>query len=439
MIDQAVVLCGGAGTRMIPVLGETPKVLAQAGGRSLLDHTLSDLAAAGVQRALLLAGPGGEEILGRARASVPAGLELEAIVEPTPRGTAGAIAGARAHLAERFFLVYGDVFTVLDWQRLAAAAERDAGIATLVVHRSDHPEDSDLVAIDDAHRVIGWVGRRPEARRRALVAATALTNAGIAVVHRNLLHRIPERPSDLTETVLPALVDARAPIHAYVTSEYVRDAGTPRRLEEVRAAIDDGRAARRAELCLLDRDGVVLDTTRPVTSPDQVRLAPGAATGIRTLNEVGIEVVLVSNQAGVARGSFDLDTLARIHERVVALLAAEGAHLDDFHYCPHHPETHWGEGRPELRGPCECRKPSTGMVELALSRARCAAWRTVVVGDETCDLQLAMNAGLAAIAVDTGHGCRDGRHPAHATWRFASLAEAAAWLCGAPAVPGGDA
>jgi histidinol-phosphate phosphatase family protein len=122
--------------------------------------------------------------------------------------------------------------------------------------------------------------------------------------------------------------------------------------------------------------------------------------------------------------------MIRIHERVAELLAAEGAHLDDFHYCPHHPETHWAEGVEALRGPCACRKPSTGMVDLALSRSSRPAWRAVVIGDETCDLQLAMNAGLASIAVDTGHGCRDARYPARATWRFPSLVEAARWLCG---------
>jgi histidinol-phosphate phosphatase family protein len=436
-LDQAVVLCGGAGTRMAPLLGDVPKVLVEAGGRSLLDHTLAELAAAGARSALLLTGPSGEQILERARARAPRGIELDAIIEPTPRGTAGALRGALGRLAERFLLVYGDVFTVLDWPRLVEAAERHGGLGTLVLHRSDHPEDSDLVAIDDAHRVIGWVGRSPGSRRRALVAAAALTNSGIAVLHRDVLHRIPQgRPCDLTEEVLPALVDGRAPLHGYVTSELVRDAGTPRRLEDVRAAVDAGRAHRRAELCLLDRDGVLTDATSPLTSPDQVRLIPGAAASVRALNEAGIEVVLVSNQGGVARGLMDAETMARVHERVVELLAAEGARLDGFHYCQHHPETQWGEGSPELRGPCECRKPSTGMVELALSRSTRPAWRSVVIGDETSDLQLAANAGLAAIAVDTGHGCRDGRYPARATWCFASLVEAARWLCGAPGAGG---
>jgi histidinol-phosphate phosphatase family protein len=440
-LDQAVVLCGGAGTRMAPLLGGTPKVLARAGDRSLLGHTVAALAAAGAKSVLLLAGPGGEGLLERTRAAaraLGAGLEVDAIVEPSARGTAGALRGARERLRERFLLVYGDVFAAVDWRRLARAADRNGGLGTLVLHRSDHPEDSDLAAVDDAHRLTAWVGRRPEARRGALVARAALGNAGICVLHRDVLQRIPEgRACDLTEEIFPALVDARAPLHGYVTSEFVRDAGTPRRLEEVAARVQSGRAALRAELCLLDRDGVVVDGTTAPAAPDQVRLVDGAAAAVRALNEAGIAVALVSNQGGVARGLYDADALLHVHERVATLLAAEGARLDGAHYCPHHPETHWGDGDPELRGPCPCRKPSTAMVEAALERARdrdgapIPPWRAVLVGDETCDLQAAMNAGLASIAVGTGHACRDGRYPARATWRFASLAAAAPWLCGA--------
>jgi histidinol-phosphate phosphatase family protein len=430
-LGQAVLLCGGAGTRMAARLGGAPKVLAETDERTLLEHTIFALAAAGTRSILLLAGPGGQSILDRARAVAPPGLRIDAIVEPERRGTAGALRGAARSLAERFVLVYGDVFTVLDWGRLADADARSGGLGTLVLHRSDHPEDSDLVAVDDAHRVVGWLGRAPESRRRALVASAALTNAGVAVLHRDVLHRIPDsRPCDLTEEVLPALVDARAPLHGYVTSEFVRDAGTPRRLDEVQAAVREGRTRRRAELCLLDRDGVVTAGTEAPTSVENVRLVAGAAQGIQSLNAAGIEVVLVSNQGGVARGKYDLETMNRIHERVVHLLADEGARLDGAYYCPHHPETHWGEGRQELRGPCACRKPSTGMVERALAASSRPAWRAVVVGDESCDMQLAQNAGLPAIAVETGHACRDGRHPAVPTWRFESLREAAAWLCG---------
>lgn len=416
---------------MAPLLGDFPKVLANTGRGSLLELLLRDLARAGTRQVLLLAGPNGERIAEGIRDSVPPGLDVQIIQEPAHRGTAGALHCAADLLRERFLLIFGDIYTALDWRRFTDAAEAFGGLGTLLVHRSNHPEDSDLVALDDACRVIGWVGRTPAQRRRAVTTSVALTNAGISVFHRDILQRIPtDRACDLTGEVMPALVDARFPIHGYLTSEFVRDAGTPRRFAEVSQAIADGSSRRRAELVLLDRDGVIVNGLRAPQSEDEVRLIPGAARAIRTLNDAGIEAMVVSNQGGVARGLYDEPTLLRVQARVNELLALEGARLDGFHYCPHHPETHWNEGIAALRGPCSCRKPGPALVNRALETSSREAWRAVVVGDQSSDMQLALNCGLPGIGVDTGHGCRDDLFPARPTWRFPSLEEAAAWLTG---------
>jgi histidinol-phosphate phosphatase family protein len=122
--------------------------------------------------------------------------------------------------------------------------------------------------------------------------------------------------------------------------------------------------------------------------------------------------------------------LSAVHDRLEELLAARGARLDGIYHCPHHPETHWPDGLPELRGPCLCRKPSTGMVERAVDEHGGVAWRSVVIGDATIDLQMAHNAGLPGIGLGTGKGCRDGLYPARATWRFDDVRSAAEWLTG---------
>jgi histidinol-phosphate phosphatase family protein len=228
-------------------------------------------------------------------------------------------------------------------------------------------------------------------------------------------------------------VDARAALYGYRSSEYVKDSGTPARLREVDGDVRAGRVRNRAEVVLLDRDGVLTAEVGPVTHPDQLRLLPGVAEAVARLNRASIRTAVVTNQAVVARGLCSGETLDAIHQRLAALLTAAGAHLDGVFFCPHHPETHHGEGDPALRGPCRCRKPSVGLVESALAALSVAAGRAVVVGDATVDLQLASNAGLPAIAVDTGLACRDGQYPARPVWRFADLAAAARWLCGTEA------
>jgi histidinol-phosphate phosphatase family protein len=430
-LDQAVVVCGGQGTRLASILGDLPKALVPVADRALLHYLLTDLAAAGVSEVLLLAGPGGESLREAAGVLAPAGLAVHTEIEPYPRGTAGALHPVAHRLRERFLYVLGDVFTALDWSRLAAAGEANGGLGTLLVHRSSHPEDSDLLALDDGDRLAGWVGRGPGGRSTAAVPTAALTNAGVAVLHRRLLDYVPpDRATDFFGEVIPRRVDARAALYGYRSAEYVKDLGTPERLREVDGDVRAGRVKNRAEAVLLDRDGVLTAEVGPVTHPDQLRLLPGAAEAVGRLNRASIRTAVVTNQAVVARGLCSALAVDAIHERLAVLLAEAGAHLDGVYVCPHHPETHHGEGDPALRGPCRCRKPSVGLVESALAELSVPAWRAVVVGDATVDLQLAANAGLPAIALDSGLACGDAQHPARPVWRFADLAAAARWLCG---------
>ncbi len=423
-LEQVVVPCGGPGRRLAPLTNDLPKVLVPIGGRPLLAHLLSDLARAGAGEVLLLAGHGGEQVAAEARHLAPAGLRVETVVESEPRGTAGALHSVAGRLAGRFTLVFGDVFTALDWGRLAAAAETFGGLATLLVHRTSHPADSDLVVLDDSDRAIGWISG-------AEGFPAPLANAAVAVLNRDILQVIPpDRPTDLFGQVLPALVDARRPVFGYRSSEYVRDLGTPDRLAQVRADLAGNRVHQKAELVLLDRDGVLVEEKDLLSRPDQLRLLPGAAAAVRRLNLSGIKAALVTNQPVVARGLCTMDQIERIHHRLEALLAEEGARIDGLYICPHHPETLHDQGLPALRGPCRCRKPSTGLVERALAEQARPAWRTVVVGDRSIDMQLAHNAGLPGIAVDTGAGCGDGQCPARPVWRFPDLAAAVDWLSG---------
>lgn len=429
-VDQAVVVCGGRGTRLASVLGDLPKALAPVADRPLLDHLLADLAAAGVSEVLLLAGVEGERLRDAAQDLAPAGLRVHTEIEAQPRGTAGALHPVAHRLDERFFYVLGDIYTALDWARLAAAATANGGLGTLLVHRSSHPEDSDLLALDDGDGICGWVGRGPDGRSTAAVVTAALTNAGVAVLHRRLLDYIPpDRPTDLFGEVIPRRVDARAALYGYRSCEYVKDLGTPERLRSVDADVRTGRAYHRAEGVLLDRDGVLNVEVGPIHHPDQLALLPGAAEALGRLNRASIRTALVSNQAVVARGLCSGETLDAIHRRLADLLAQQGAHLDGVFFCPHHPETHHGEGDPSLRGPCSCRKPAVGLVESALERLSLSAGRAVVVGDSSVDLQLAANAGLPAIGLATGLACGDGKHPARPVWQFPDLAAAVDWLC----------
>jgi D-glycero-D-manno-heptose 1,7-bisphosphate phosphatase len=139
-----------------------------------------------------------------------------------------------------------------------------------------------------------------------------------------------------------------------------------------------------------DRDGVINRDHGYVGSLDRFELVEGAARAIRLCRDAGYLVFIVSNQAGVAHGYFEEDDVKTLHDHMRALLAADGAQIDDIRYCPHHPEAK----RSAYRQACACRKPEAGMIlDLAKSRPVDLA-RSFLIGDKQSDLEAAKRAGI---------------------------------------------
>ncbi len=150
----------------------------------------------------------------------------------------------------------------------------------------------------------------------------------------------------------------------------------------------------------LDRDGTVSEEVGYVNHLGRFRLLPRTAEAIRRLNQSGLLAVLVTNQAGVARGYFREELVRQVHQRLQDLLAREGAHLDAIYYCPHHPRV----GAPPYRQNCECRKPRPGMIRAATRDLDIDLQRSVMVGDKHSDIRFAHSVGLPGVLVRTGYG-----------------------------------
>jgi D-glycero-D-manno-heptose 1,7-bisphosphate phosphatase len=162
------------------------------------------------------------------------------------------------------------------------------------------------------------------------------------------------------------------------------------------------RADHRSDLqsaIFLDRDGTINREVEYLARPDQLELLPGAVDGMRRLQDAGYRLVIITNQAGVARGYFSEADVQAVHRRLCEMLREQGVELNAIYYCPHHPD-----GQDEYRQVCTCRKPGTGMHqraahELNLDLARCA-----VVGDKVTDLWPGIKLGCRTVLVRTGYG-----------------------------------
>ncbi len=177
----------------------------------------------------------------------------------------------------------------------------------------------------------------------------------------------------------------------------------------------------------LDRDGTLIDEVGYLDRLDRMRLFPWSIDAVRLLNRAGFTVVVVSNQAGVARGFFTEAFVQEVRREIDARVAAAGARIDGWYYGPHHPDA----ALPQYRRQCECRKPQPGMIRQAARELDIDLARSYVIGDRWLDVQLARNVGAGGILVRTGYGASEEREPPEgvkAEFVADNLIEAVSWI-----------
>jgi len=181
----------------------------------------------------------------------------------------------------------------------------------------------------------------------------------------------------------------------------------------------------------LDRDGTINEEMGYINHRSRFVLLPRSSEALRLLNQEGFLVIVVSNQSGVARGYFPETLVHEINDYMRSLLEREGAFVDAIYYCPQHPSA----TVPAYRMVCQCRKPSTGLIQLACDRYDIDMDRSFVIGDRLTDIDMARNAGLKGVLVRTGYGMGEIEHllprsavtPDHVA---SDLLEGAKWIVG---------
>jgi D-glycero-D-manno-heptose 1,7-bisphosphate phosphatase len=144
---------------------------------------------------------------------------------------------------------------------------------------------------------------------------------------------------------------------------------------------------------ILDRDGTINAEREYISSPDQVELLPRTLKGLRRLCDLGLGIIVITNQSGVGRGYYGMAQVEAVHERLRELLAADRVELNGIYVCPHAPD----DG-------CNCRKPRTGLLEQARRDLGFSPHKCFVIGDKPTDVGLGKAVGATTILVRTGYG-----------------------------------
>lgn len=392
---EALLLVGGLGSRLRPVVDDRPKPMALVAGEPFVLRLLDQLAAAGCQRVILCTGHRGE-VVERELGHEHAGMALAYSREDQPLGTGGAVRLALPLVRTPSVLVLnGDSYTDLELGELVAAAARAAWQAALVA-----------VAVEDTSRYgsveLGLAGRVLSFREKQPGAGPGFINAGIYwFATATLAALLPEGPASLEHTALPALVEQE--LHAYPSTAAFLDIGIPAAYAEAEAFFAACAARRqrpRQGLLVVDRDGTLIEERHYLADPAGVQLLPGVVEGLRRFAASGYELAIVTNQSGLARGYFDERDLQAIHQELLRQLATAGIAVRGIWHCPHHPEAG-----------CICRKPAPELLAMAMDRTGYRPEQCLVVGDKACDIELGQRLGVRTALVRTGYGAgteRDG-------------------------------
>lgn len=150
----------------------------------------------------------------------------------------------------------------------------------------------------------------------------------------------------------------------------------------------------------LDRDGAVNEEVDYLGAIEQFEFIAGSVEAIRLLNDAGLKTIIITNQAGVARGLYDEKRLRQIHYYMEEELRKQGARLDGVYYCPHHPTAGLGAYKID----CACRKPRPGMLKQAARDLKIDLQKSFVVGDKLSDLQAGRAVHCKTVLVRTGYG-----------------------------------
>lgn len=399
---KVIIMAGGKGSRIAGVNDEVPKPMIEILGKPILQWQIECLRNQGYVDIILSIGHLGHVIRDYFGDGAEFGVHIAYIEEGQPLGTAGALFYLKDILFEDFLLLNGDVIFDIDIDRFAEYHRQKKGLATLFTHPNDHPYDSGVIGADGDGRVTNWLHKEdPRQWYKNRV------NAGLHMLSPRVLNLFTQanKKVDLDRDILKPLA-SEGQVYVYDSPEYVKDMGTPERLLTVEADLRGGRVVARnlrekQKAVFLDRDGTINEYVGFLRDIDDFRLRSGIAGLIRSINQSGYLVIVVTNQPVIARGELTWDELEKIHNKMETLLGMESAFVDDIFICPHHPDKGFPGEWAEYKIACSCRKPEPGLLLAAAEKYNIDLQKSYMVGDSISDMEAGRKAGCHTLRIES--------------------------------------
>ena len=390
---QLVVLAGGMGTRLTAAGIQTPKLLIKVQEKTLLEIILDEAQGEGFTDILWLLGHNSKDIEPQIiqNAELNNQISHKIFIENNQLGTLGALVQARDYLQEDFCATMGDLFLAgTNLGGLYIDFKESSEDAQILVKYTDHPFDSDLVAVDK-----DLVVKAMHPYPHTSIPSLPIGNAGVLFMRKSSIAEKPEHiKQDIFKDLIPKMITNGSIIKAVFHQGIIKDIGTPERLSEKNSDFFQHIQLSDERGIFFDRDGTLNVESGHIKSKEKIELLPETskilATAIKNYDKIGI----LTNQPVIARGEA---TFKQVEEINFYLLSQAGIYDTSkiiFKVCPHYPESGFEGEISELKIVCECRKPACGMLLQTLNENALRSNNCFYVGNSITDFQAAEAANV---------------------------------------------
>ncbi|SEA32626.1 HAD-IIIA family hydrolase [Selenomonas ruminantium] len=376
-IRQAVIFAGGLGTRLRPFTENNPKPMYSFKGKPFLSYLIEQVRDWGIKDIIILLGYLPEKIMGYFKDGAKLGVSIRYVVTPVEYDTQYRLKAARGLLADDFLMMYCDNLCPIDYPKLVSEYEQNDALIQVTAYANKDGYTKDNMCIRDDGLVEIYDKKRQAEGLKGV-------DIGYAVVSKDVFDFMSEENENFEAVVYPKLVK-EGRLYALVTEHRYYSIGSFDRIGLTEKFLSG------QKYIFIDRDGV-LNQCPPkgeyVCRPEEFIWLAGAKEAVKRLNEAGYFIIMVSNQAGIARRMMSENDFEKIQDKMKADLEELGAHIDAVYYCPHG----WEDG-------CECRKPKPGMLYQAQKEYSINLTECVLIGDDERDIWAAKHANMKGILV----------------------------------------
>tara|TARA_Y100000590_G_scaffold185082_1_gene210861 strand:- start:2784 stop:4067 length:1284 start_codon:yes stop_codon:yes gene_type:complete len=418
---QAVIICGGKGSRLKSLIGNKPKALVKFNNKENLKIQIETLKRNGIKSFLFLVNNFEFEI----REFLKKNYEDRFIIikDEDYFGTGGCLYGAKKYLQKKFVIVYSDLFLKFNFKNFVKESLLSKCCFSCVVHANNHPFDSDTVDLDKNYKIKKIYKKNTNNFK--------INNAisGVYFAKKNFLNYFyfkKKKNYDLVNDVLPFIIKKNHNVYGYKTIEYIKDFGTPGRIKDINNDIKKNKIKNldfsfKSKAIFLDRDGVINQENKKVKNIKNFKIFPNTNKVIKKINNNKIPCFIISNQSGLAKKEFSLIDLFKVISKLDNYLSQKKAYIDDFLICPHYDKLKYKNTNISFFS--KYRKPNPGMITYLATKYRINLKRSFFIGDTDIDVLTGKKAGLKTILVE-GPKLKDYKMNIKPTFKVKSLKSA---------------